>query len=59
MLLTFSERQAKLLHPQNNTRCYIERGKSENKKIVLKLRTIYYIDGKGNVRVTDKNIAIL
>lgn len=42
MLLTFSERQAKLLHPQNNMRCRTERGQSENKKIGLKLRTIYY-----------------
>lgn len=42
MLLTFSERQAKLLHPQNNKRCCIERGQSENKKIVLKLGAIYY-----------------
>lgn len=41
MLLTFSERQAKLLHPQNNKRCCTGRGQSENKKIVLKLAAIY------------------
>lgn len=45
-MLTFSERLAKLLHSQNNTRCCTERGQSENKKIGLKLRTIYNTDSK-------------